>query len=121
MHEQRDVATIERLENEWSLAYLRGDTAFEQCLLTRDFREILRTGKVVFLPDELDLARNNQGKNLPLPTLPKPTVMLHGNVAVAYGTSTSQGKTRETHYADYYLWEDGAWHAFFAQQTSVDK
>jgi hypothetical protein len=122
--QQRDVATIQRLENAWSVAYLKADTNFELCLLSKDFTEIVRSGEVKFLSDELAFARKNEGKNLPIPKLPEPTVLLHGNVAVAYGTSQStgpDGKIKETRYADYYVWENGKWHAFFAQQTSVEK
>jgi hypothetical protein len=120
LHQHRDVATVQHLEDEWSLAYLRGDTDFEQCLLTPDYTEIARSGEVKVLADELALAAKNKGKNLPIPDLPKSTVLLHGNVAVAFGMSgstTSDGKQRKTRYADYYIWENGAWHAFFAQQT----
>ena len=76
-----------------------------------------------FLSDELALAKKNEGKSLPIPDLPEPTILLHGDVAVAYGSSQftgADGKTRKTRYADYYLWENGSWHAFFAQQTSVE-
>ena len=122
--QQRDVATIQRLENAWTVAYLKADTNFELCLLSKDFTEIVRSGDVKFLSDELAFARKNEGKNLPIPKLPEPTVLLHDNVAVAYGTSQSSGpdgKIKETRYADYYVWENGKWHAFFAQQTSVEK
>jgi hypothetical protein len=122
--QQRDVPTIQRLENAWTIAYLKADTNFEECLLTKDFTEIVRSGEVKFLSDELAFARKNEGKNLPIPNLPEPTVLLHDNVAVAYGTSEStaaDGKIRQTRYADYYIWENGKWHAFFAQQTSVEK
>jgi hypothetical protein len=122
--EQHDVATILRLENAWTVAYLKADTNFELCLLSKDLTEIVRSGDVKFLSDELAFARKNEGKNLPIPKLPKPTVLLHDNVAVAYGTSQStgpDGKIKETRYADYYVWENGKWHAFFAQQTSLEK
>jgi hypothetical protein len=121
-HQHRDVATVQHLEDEWSRAYLRGDTAFERCLLSPDFTEILRTGEVKGLQDELDLAAKNQGKNLPIPELPKTTVLLHGSVAVAYGmsSSTSNGKSKSTRFADSYLWERGAWHVLFAQQTRME-
>jgi hypothetical protein len=121
--EHKDAATIKRLENAWTIAYLKADTNFERCLLSADFTEIVRSGEVKFLPDELALAKKNEGKNLPIPDLPEPTVLLHGDVAVAYGSSqftSPDGKTRKTRYADYYLWEDGSWHAFFAQQTSIE-
>ena len=121
---QRDVATIQRLEYAWTFAYLKADTNFELCLLSKDFTEIVRSSEVKFLSDELAFARKNEGKNLPIPKLPEPTILLHDNVAVAYGTSQStgpDGKIKETRYADYYVWENGKWHAFFAQQTSVKK
>ncbi len=120
MHERRDVTTVQRLENAWSVAYLRGDTDLERCLLTPDFTEILRTGEVKVLADELQFAVKNKGKNLAIPELPKSTVLMHGKVAVGYGTSRStnaDGTPRTIRYADYYVWEGGAWHAFFAQQT----
>jgi hypothetical protein len=96
--QQRDVATIQRLENAWSVAYLKADTNFELCLLSRDFTEIVRSGEIKFLADELAFARKNEGKNLPIPKLPEPTVLLHDNVAVAYGTSQStapDGKSKK--------------------------
>lgn len=117
--QQRDVATIQRLENAWTVAYLKADTNFELCLLSKDFTEIVRSGDVKSLSNELEFARKNEGKNLPIPKLPEPTVLLHDNVAVAYGTSQStgpDGKIKETRYADYSVWENGKRHAFFAQQ-----
>jgi hypothetical protein len=121
MHQRKDAATVEHLEDAWSVAYLQGDTEFEGCLLTPYFMEILRTGEVKTLKDELGFAARNKGKNLAIPQLPKSTVMLHNDVAVAFGISRSagDGKTQATRYADYYVWENGMWHAFFAQQTPI--
>jgi hypothetical protein len=120
--QSQDVATIVRLENAWSLAYLRGDPDFERCLLMPDFAEIMASGEIKSLGDELAMAERNRGKSLAIPPLPAPTVLLHGSVAVGYGTSRStgpDGKPRVKLYADYYVWENGEWHAFFAQQTRV--
>ena len=66
--QQRDAATIQRLENAWTVAYLKADTNFELCLLSSDFTEIVRSGEVKFLSDELAFARKNEGKNLPIPS-----------------------------------------------------
>jgi len=118
-NEHKDVATLQRLETAWSIAYLKGDTEFERCLLTADFTEIMSSGDIAVLKDELGFAEANQGKNLSIPDLPKSTILLHGNVAAAYGTS--RGKAHVSKYADYYLWESGAWHAYFAQQTRVQE
>ena len=114
--QKRDVAIIQRLENAWTVAYLKADTNFELCLLSKEFTEIVRSGDVKFLSDELAFARKNEGKNLPIPKLPEPTVLLHDNVAVAYGTSQStgpDGKIKETRYADYYVWKNGNWQFLF--------
>ncbi|HEY6619029.1 MAG TPA: nuclear transport factor 2 family protein [Steroidobacteraceae bacterium] len=114
--EHRDIATIQVLELEWTRAYLRGDTDFEECLLTPDFTEIMRNGDIKDLSAELALAAKNKAKPLPLGNLPSGQVLLHGNVAVAYGRSTG---ARAMRYADYYVWENGRWRVYFAQQTEI--
>jgi hypothetical protein len=119
LHQSRDLATIESLELDWTRAYLRGDTRFEACLLTPDFTEIMRSGEVKHLSDELALAAKNKANPLPMGEIPKGTVLLHGNVAVAYGRSQSASGARPTRYADYYVWEEGHWRVYFAQQTEI--
>jgi hypothetical protein len=123
LHEQRDAATLERLETAWSIAYLHGDTNLERCLLAPDFTEITRTGQVKVLADELAAAAKNTGKHLAIPVLPTSTILIHGNVAVAYVTSRTtgpDGKSRGTRNADYYVWENDSWRAFFSQQTPIE-
>jgi len=118
-NEHKDAATIQVLETAWSVAYLQGDTDLERCLLTPDFAEILRSGEMRTLAGEMANAAKNKGKNLPIPTLPQSTVLIHGDVAVAYSLSqsTDDGKAISVRNADYYVWEDGDWHAYFSQQT----
>jgi len=120
-HQRRDTATIQRLELAWTAAFLTGDTEFEACLLTSDFTEIRSNGTIHHLGEELALAGKNKGKAATTPDLPPITIHLHGNVAVAYGISSQKmidGKPYKSYYADYYVWKSGAWHAYFAQQTS---
>jgi hypothetical protein len=121
-HQSRDVATVQRLERAWSIAYLRGDEELEKCLLLPGFMEVMKDGRIKYLRDELDFARTNRGRNLQIPSLPISAVLLHGNVAAAYGVSestTRDGAYRSVRYVDHYVWEDGMWHAYFAQQTPV--
>jgi hypothetical protein len=121
VHEAQDTATIQRLETAWSLAYLTGDTEFEACLLTPDFTEIMSNGRIDHLGEELALAEKNKGKEVTNPALPATTVHIHGNVAVAYGISSKKmidGKPYQSWFADYYIWTNGGWHVYFAQQTS---
>lgn len=119
--EKKDQATIRQLEHAWSMAYLTGDTNFEACLLAADFSEIRSNGALNRLNDELALAAKNKGKPTPTMDLPPGTIHMHGDVAVAYGVSPVKivdGKPHKSYYADYYVWENGAWRVFFAQQTT---
>jgi len=123
MNQREDAATIQRLEGAWTDAFLHGDTEFMRCLLLPEFTEIMRSGELKSLSDELAMAAKNRGKNLPVPELPKIAVLIYNNVAVAYGESISKGadgKPRSRWYSDSYVWEDGKWRVFFAQQTSAE-
>jgi hypothetical protein len=120
-HQRRDAATIQKLESAWSLGYLNGDAEFESCLLTQDFTEIMSDGSINHLSEELALAEKNKGKAVTDPNMPSITVHMHGDVAVAYGISSEKvidGKPHRSYFADYYVWKKGAWHVYFAQQTS---
>ena len=122
-NQQRDVATIQRLETAWSEAFLRGDTAFMGCLLAPDYTEILRSGELKTLSDELAMAEKNRGKDLKISEFPSVRVLLHENAAVAYSNEivkSSDGKSQSRWYSDTYLWKNGRWHAFFAQQTAAE-
>jgi hypothetical protein len=76
-NQQEDTATIQRLKIVWTEAYLRGDTGLMSYLLAPDYTEIMRSGKVKTLSDELAMARRNRGKNQKMPELPKIQVLLH--------------------------------------------
>jgi hypothetical protein len=121
MHQQRDAATIQHLEDAWSMAFLRGDAEFMRCLLVPQFTEITLSGQLKFLSDELEMATNNRGKNLKIPEeLPRATVLLHDNVAVAYGevvSTSADGTSKAKRYADSFLWENGRWYVFFSEQA----
>jgi hypothetical protein len=76
-------------------------------------------GDIKHLSDELALAAKNKAKSLPLGGLQKGTVLLHGGVAGAFGRSQSSTGARATRYADFYLWGNGQWRVYFAQQTEI--
>jgi|ERR1051326_1008203 hypothetical protein len=122
-HQQKDMATIKHLENAWSVAFLHGDTQFMSCLLVPEYTEIMRSGALKNRSDELEMTAKNQGKNLAIPELPQPEVLLHDSVAVAYGESLTPGADGKAHarrFADSFVWENGRWYAFFSQQTPVE-
>lgn len=123
-NQQKDAATIQRLEDQWSIAFLHGDTEFMRCLLIPEYTEITRSGELKYLRDELDMATRNRGRNLNVPELPKAEVLMHENVAVAYGLTNIQGPDGKPHprrFADSYIWDNGRWRVFFSEQTPVEK
>jgi uncharacterized protein DUF4440 len=122
-NQRKDAATVQHLEDAWSRAFLHGDTQFMSCLLVPEFTEIMRSGALKFRVDELQMTADNRDKNRPIPDLPKASVLLHDNAAVAYGEVSStgpDGKPRSRRFADFFIWKNGRWHAFFSQQTPVE-
>jgi hypothetical protein len=120
LNEKKDASTILNLESAWTTAFLGGDTEFMSCLLTPDFTEIMRNGNIYHRSDELALTEKNKGKAAATMPLPHLTVLLHDDVAVAYGLASEhkiEGVLHKNYYADYYVWTNGSWHAFFAQWT----
>ena len=90
------------------------------CLLTPDFTEIIRNGSIYHRSDELALTEKNRGMAKKAAALPQITILLHDDVAVAYGLASEHrvnGISYKNYYADYYVWTNGSWHAFFAQWT----
>jgi hypothetical protein len=121
-HQQKDEATIQQIETSWNLAITRGDSSFERCLLTADFQQILNKGELRALTDELAMTDKNKGKNRPPLHMPPLTVLMHGNVAVAYATWVPTDPTKKSDQtADLFVWENGAWHVLFSQSTPVEK
>src|SRR5260370_25607742 len=90
-HQRQDAATILRLETAWAVAYLTGDTEFERRLLTPDFTEIMSSGSINHLSEELAFARKNSGKTMaggaPVPAR---TVHIHRRAAGAHVLSPQQ-------------------------------
>lgn len=120
VNEKRNVSTILTIESEWNSAFLGGDTEFMTCLLTPDFTEIMKNGSVYHRSDELALTKKNRSTVKKAAALPQITVLLHDDVAVAYGLASEhqiKGILHKNYYADYYVWTNGSWHAVFAQWT----
>jgi hypothetical protein len=121
--QRQDAATVQRLENAFTAAFLKGDTDFEKCLLLPNYAEVSRSGKWRDLSSELEGTARNQGKNLSAPEMPKVDVLMHGDVAIAHGLFTftpPDGKSQSTRFSDVYVWKDNAWHVLYSQQTPAD-
>jgi len=122
-NQKHDAATVQRLENAFAAAFLKGDTDFEKCLLLPNYAEISRSGKWRTLSDELEGTARNRGRNLSVPEMPNVDVLMHGDTAIAHGVFSftgQDGKTMTTRFSDVYVWKDDAWHVLFSQQTPAD-
>lgn len=120
VNEKRDASTIGTLKRAWNSAFLGGDTESMTCLLTPDFTEIMRNGSIYHRSDELALTEKNRDMAKAVPALPQITILLHDDIAVAYGVASehrTKGILHKNYYADYYVWTNGSWHAFFAEWT----
>ena len=121
MNQHKDEATIRRLETLWNDAIAQGDASFEDCLLTADFMEILSNGDLKTRTDQLAFTTKNKGLNKPTPRLPAITVVIHGDLAMAYATWTPAASIRPPDkIVDYFIWENGSWHVLFSQSTPVE-
>jgi hypothetical protein len=121
--QKQDAATVQRLENAFTAAFLRGDTDFEKCLLLLNYSEVSRSGKWRELSSELEGRARNCCKNLSVAEMPKVDVLMHGDVAVAHGLftfTTPDGKSQSTRFSDVYVWKDDTWHVLYPQQTPAD-
>ncbi len=122
VNQQKDEATIQRLETSWNNAIAGGDANFEDCLLTADFMEILSNGDLKTRTDELGFTAKNKGQKKPVPRLPAFTVVVHGNIAMAFATWTPVAANRPPEkIVDYFIWENGSWHVFFSQSTPIEQ
>jgi hypothetical protein len=123
-NQQHDAATVQKLETAFTVAFLKGDTSFEKCLLLPNYSEVSRSGKWRVLSEELASTAKNQGRNLSIPEqMPKVDVLMHGDVAIAHGLFTftaPDGKSQSTRFSDVYVWKDDAWHVLYSQQTPAE-
>jgi len=108
-NQKQDAVTVQRLENAFTVAFLKGDTDFQKCLLLPEYAEVSRSGKWRDLSDELEGTARNRGKNLSVSDLPKVDVLMHGDTAIAHGLftfSTPDGKSLSTRFTDVYVWKE---------------
>jgi hypothetical protein len=121
--QKQDAATVQRLENAFTAAFLKDDTDFEKCLALPNYGEVSRSGKWRELWSELEGTARNRGKNLSVAEMPKVNVPMHGDVAVVHGLftfTTPDGKSQSTRFSDVYVWKDDTWHGLYSQQTPAD-
>ncbi|PXV59033.1 hypothetical protein SAMN04487785_11749 [Dyella jiangningensis] len=112
--QQRDAATIQRIEQAWLTAEYRGHPEYLACLLEPDYHTSSRSGLVRSRQDVIDRVPqvSNDAKEVPkLDTI----VVIHGDAATAHSilrTTDKAGNPKEVHFVDGYTFHDGRWFAF---------
>lgn len=115
-----DAASLERVEDAWNEAFMRGNTDYLECLLVPDFVTVTPHGKRDRVW-ELEHARQNRGNTAPIPQVTGTVFQIEGSTGIAklYKPPSADGQHPATRLADVFSFQDGAWRAVYSQHTFV--
>ena len=112
-----DAAGVRDAENQWSRAFLSGDTATLDALLDAQYVSVSTTGHARTKAEVLDLSRafavahpGEQSKPLP----PTSTIRVIGNAAVVQHHGDSDTSV------DVFYFTDGRWRAWYSQHSKLE-
>ncbi|MGC1169645.1 MAG: nuclear transport factor 2 family protein [Candidatus Acidiferrales bacterium] len=118
-----DAESVARVEKEWTKAFLSGDTDYLECLLEPDYQSVSYTGEVRSRQDIIDKARAHRAKPIPMPTLPAPTLQIHGDTAISRSDidipDPAVKQPRKVRFLDVFSFYDGRWHAVYTQDVEL--
>ena len=115
--------TLLRLENEWSRALVKNDTAFFRRILAPTF--IYTEDSVVMTKDELIKAITGSGDTVTSSTSENMKVYLHGNTAIVIGVLVVKGQgggkpfIRRFRFTDTWQNRNGEWIVIAAQDYLI--
>lgn len=121
----RTPQAVIAVDSHWSLAELRGDTAWLDSLLLSDYRSLRADGDAWDKKALLAHAAKNRGHGSEklkqfdawLKTHPMDeSVIMHGNVAVLLFSDQQSGRIRGS---NVFIGENGRWRALYSQQTGI--
>ncbi len=124
--QKADAASIKKVEDAWSDAYMNGGTEYLECLLSPDYVSVSAKGvprdKAVIVAGAQKNAQQNKGKSTLLPDLPQPKIQLYGNTAVVQSSlaADANGKYPAMYSSDVFAFQDGVWRAIYSQHTAVE-
>jgi hypothetical protein len=119
---QMNQQGVEAVEAHWGRAFTGGDEAYLNQLLDEDYVSVSAKGVARTKADIVALADQIAAKNKAAPAPASPTTptrksvsktTLHGATAVVTSTGFGQMSVDVFHY------ENGAWHAWYSQHTSI--
>jgi len=105
---------VRAVEDHWGRAFVTGDTAYLEQLLTDEYVSVNQSGRARPKAEIIALSRKiASGPNPPSPTESTAKIVVRGNAAIA----TAAGDTDVS--VDLFFYEDGRWHAWYSQHTPV--
>ena len=120
--QQANAASLQRVEDDWNEAFMRGNTDYLECLLVPDYTTVTPRG-TRDRAWELEHARQNQGSSAPIPHVSGTVFQIDGTTGIArlYKAASADGKHPATYLADVFTFKDGAWRAVYSQHTFVQE
>lgn len=117
-----DAASLERVEDAWNEAFMRGNTEYLECLLVPDFVTVTPHGKRdrAWEPEH---AWQNRGSTPPILHFSGTVFQIEGTTGIAklYKPASADGQHPATQLADVFTFQDGAWRAIYSQHTFVEE
>jgi hypothetical protein len=118
-----DVESVERVEREWTKAFLTGDIDYLECLLEPDYQSVWYAGQVRSRQEIIDKARTHRANPIPIPSFTAPTVQVHGAAAISRRDVDMRDpvtkESRKVRFLDIFSYYDGRWHALYTQDVEL--
>jgi hypothetical protein len=117
-----DAVSLQRVEDAWNEAFMRGNTDYLECLLVPDFITVTphSTRDRAW---ELEHARQNRGSITAIPHFSGTVFQIEGSTGIArlYKAASADGQHPATYLADVFTFQNGAWRAVYSQHTFVEE
>lgn len=117
-----DAASLQKVEDRWNEAFLRGKVEYLDCLLSPDYASVSPKG-IHDKKWELETAAKHKGDSTPIPDVPGVTFEVHGSTGImrVHKEASADGKYPAQYMADVFTFQDGAWRAIYSQHTTAEK
>ena len=111
---QRTEAGVRAVESHWSRAFVTGDTAYLEALLSDGYVSVNQSGRVRPKAEIIALAQKiAAGSSPPAPHESTATIVVRGDAAIS--TFSGEGDTS----VDVFTWQGGRWRAWYSQHTPL--
>jgi len=112
LENEKSEAGVQAVERHWSEAFVGGDSAYLNELLTEDYVSVNGNGEARTKSDIIELSRRYAStKPAPLPELPPSPVAIVGDAAIVSHDSPTERSV------DVFYYRDKRWHAWYSQHT----